>query len=200
MRRSANLPGQLCDFLGNGVLSTGADFSFCQEEGKEMCINKASLFGSLLWMKSIDQEKKKTTTFIIIWGLYRDSYEHQDSCPLHFFTFSFSVATSCAQVYVSNKDTDQQTVCSTLGLPSEASPAKVLSSAFLLVMREHGFEWKFMILCFLFCYGFLFCMYTDQIYKPWLFVLPGLINEQILKKNQPSRLGRHLCWWYCTAV
>lgn len=48
MCRSANLPGQLCDFLGNSVLRMGADFSFCQEEGIEMYTNKASLFGSFL--------------------------------------------------------------------------------------------------------------------------------------------------------
>lgn len=59
MCRSANLPGQLCDFLGNGVLGTSADFSFCQEEGIEMYTNKASLFGSFLWMKAIEWVKNQ---------------------------------------------------------------------------------------------------------------------------------------------
>lgn len=57
---SADLTGQLWDFLGNSIVGMAADFSCCQEGGIGMCTNKASLLGSVLWMKSIDQEIKLT--------------------------------------------------------------------------------------------------------------------------------------------
>lgn len=61
-----------------------ADVSFSQEAGTGIYTNKASLFGSFLWMKSIDWKKNP---FIIIGGLCRDSDKHQESHPLYFSHF-----------------------------------------------------------------------------------------------------------------
>lgn len=125
--------GQLWDFLGNSVVGMAADFSCCQEGGIGMCTNKASLLGSVLWMKPIDQEIKLNC--VIIWGLYRGSHKHQEFCPLYFSRFHLQELPRVHnkfQIRTQISKPSTWLLTSALGPSSKLSPTKILGSAFSL--------------------------------------------------------------------